>query len=214
MRRNNTVYRRASWRKIRYDFWIDDAAHGLSGVALAIRAMFEVRADVDDRQRVNGEPKPGIGWILLDTDRPMTTEMLSKIVKFPEDDVVTALSTLRDWHLVVQADSGAWGATGWAHRQGEDQFGNRRGLDRTFVYFVQAGEDGPIKIGVSNEPLSRMAEMQTCMPHTLRMLAFHPGTRAEEQSLHKRLAAFRIRGEWFHPCEEVLAALRLRNTSR
>ncbi len=47
------------------------------------------------------------------------------------------------------------------------------------------------------------------MPETLRLLAFIAGTRDDERKLHIKLAAHRIRGEWFHPHQDVLGALRI-----
>ncbi len=206
----NKVFRTHVWRKVRYDFWIGDDACGMSAAELGLRVLFEVRAGVDEKQLIHGRRVLGVGWMLRDSGKPMSASKLSSMSRFPEAEVIKALNSLRDNELVVQSDQGAWGVPGWADRQDEDPFGNRRGLEPTSVYFIQSGVDGPIKIGVSADPVARMAQMQTGMPHTLRLLAFYPGTRDDEQNLHKRLATFRIRGEWFHPSEEVFAAVRAR----
>lgn len=210
----NKVFRRMGWRKLRYDFWVDAVSSILSGTGITLRAFFEVRARLDDSQRVSGAPVPGVGWMLTDCGFYVTAEMLAALVRFPLADVEAALEVLLDNHVFVRSDGGLWGTVGWSDRQDEDIFGNRRGLDPTSIYFIQSGLDGPIKIGISSDPVFRMTQMQTGMPHTLRLLAFYPGTRVDEQKLHKQLAKFRIRGEWFQPCEEVFAAIRSRNAPR
>lgn len=73
-----------------------------------------------------------------------------------------------------------------------------------WIYFAQVGADGPIKIGVSGNPWSRVAEMQTACPWELRLLAWRPGEAPDERALHQKLAQFRMRGEWFEPSTEVL----------
>jgi Meiotically Up-regulated Gene 113 (MUG113) protein len=67
----------------------------------------------------------------------------------------------------------------------------------TFIYFIQSGEDGPIKIGLSNRPERRVPELQTGNPRELLMRHVIPGNLAVEQQLHQRFEPARIRGEWF-----------------
>lgn len=74
------------------------------------------------------------------------------------------------------------------------------------IYLVQAGEGGPVKIGVSTDVPSRIRSLQTGIPQPLILLATFPGCRSKERRLHERLARYRIRGEWFSPAPEVLAA--------
>jgi hypothetical protein len=40
------------------------------------------------------------------------------------------------------------------------------------MYFIQQGTTGPIKIGVSNNPYQRLANLQTANPYKLRLLFF------------------------------------------
>lgn len=73
------------------------------------------------------------------------------------------------------------------------------------IYFVQEGEDGPIKIGMAADPAGRLGSMQTGNPRMLyvrRVLAH--GGRIDEERFHQMFAAYRIRGEWFHPVPELL----------
>lgn len=74
----------------------------------------------------------------------------------------------------------------------------------TWVYFVQAGEDGPIKVGYSNHVEGRLASLQTAHHAPLRVLLKVPGGLALEAALHAALAPHRLRGEWFRPAPEVL----------
>jgi hypothetical protein len=67
----------------------------------------------------------------------------------------------------------------------------------TFIYFIQSGEEGPIKIGFSNRPARRAPELQTGNPRELLLRHVVPGDRAMEDQLHRRFEPARIRGEWF-----------------
>jgi hypothetical protein len=69
--------------------------------------------------------------------------------------------------------------------------------DTRFVYFIQDGENGPVKIGLSNEPDKRISKLQTGNPRELFLRHVIPGDRAVENQLHKRFEPARIRGEWF-----------------
>lgn len=69
-----------------------------------------------------------------------------------------------------------------------------------FVYFISAGEDGPVKVGRTRNPQARFGGFQTASPVPLRMLTwFRPerGALAYEGLLHKAMRAARVRGEWF-----------------
>ena len=72
------------------------------------------------------------------------------------------------------------------------------------VYFVQAGEGGPIKIGWSQDVAQRIAGLQTAQAEPLRLLGTLPGTRLDEARVHRVLDHHRLRGEWFHPHAEVI----------
>lgn len=74
------------------------------------------------------------------------------------------------------------------------------------VYFVQAGENGPIKIGYASDVAKRIGHLQTSAPDRLCVLSVMDGGEAEEKALHAELAAHRRLGEWFNPTAEVLAA--------
>lgn len=77
----------------------------------------------------------------------------------------------------------------------------------TYVYAIQAGTDGPIKLGFSKDPRRRLKALQTACALPLVMLGVREGTRAFEQELHRRFAPYHATGEWFHPHEAVLAEI-------
>lgn len=74
-----------------------------------------------------------------------------------------------------------------------------------YVYFIQEGDDGPIKIGHAKHPADRIRALQIGNPRALNLLAAFPGYVRDEIALHKQLAPHNIRSEWFTPCPEVLA---------
>lgn len=76
----------------------------------------------------------------------------------------------------------------------------------SFVYFVQAGEAGPIKIGVTHDPASRLRTLQVGNHEPLRMIGLFFGTADAEEALRRRFEAHRVRGEWFSPDEEIVRA--------
>jgi hypothetical protein len=75
-----------------------------------------------------------------------------------------------------------------------------------FVYFLQAGEAGPIKIGWALDPLARLNELQVGCPEPLRLLMTLTDEGGLEAQLHRRFARLRLRGEWFR-AEQELACL-------
>lgn len=84
------------------------------------------------------------------------------------------------------------------------QIGSTPLSDHSFVYFIQAGISGPIKIGVTGNPLQRLGQLQTGNAENLRILAIHPGTVGLERALHRYFAPYQLKNEWFDPCEELL----------
>jgi len=78
------------------------------------------------------------------------------------------------------------------------------------VYFVQSGDDGPIKIGWSRDVVRRVAELQTANAHALVLLGAVPGTMEDEAAMHARFAHLRMEAEWFRNSPEIHAFLRER----
>lgn len=65
------------------------------------------------------------------------------------------------------------------------------------VYFVQAGKDGPVKIGYAGNVKSRLEQLQCHNAEKLRVLSVIRGSKAVETDLHRKFHAYHIRGEWF-----------------
>lgn len=75
------------------------------------------------------------------------------------------------------------------------------------IYFVQVGDDGPIKIGYSTNPARRLAALQASHPEVLHLIGLTQGSQLEEDRLHEQLAQWRIRGEWYAATAAVLAEI-------
>ncbi len=75
-----------------------------------------------------------------------------------------------------------------------------------FIYFIQEGCDGAIKIGRCRcDPLVRLRELQIGNPAPLDLLAVIRDGSFTEDDLHKRFEHLRVRGEWFRPDVELYA---------
>lgn len=75
------------------------------------------------------------------------------------------------------------------------------------IYFIQSVGGGPIKIGVSDDPRRRLADLQVGSPAVLRLIGTAAGDQRREAALHRRLAEHRLHGEWFTDAPEVFAAI-------
>ena len=76
------------------------------------------------------------------------------------------------------------------------------------VYFIEPVGADRVKIGVSQDVGKRFGQLAASFPGPLVLLGKVGGGRAREKSLHRRLANFRIGGEWFHLTPGVRQALR------
>jgi hypothetical protein len=77
------------------------------------------------------------------------------------------------------------------------------------IYFIQQGHFGPIKIGYSKNPQSRIGELQTAHHARLRFLGEIEGGISDERRLHEKFAAHRIRREWFAPSQDLIDYIRM-----
>jgi hypothetical protein len=68
-----------------------------------------------------------------------------------------------------------------------------------WIYFLQFGQEGPIKIGRSYNPVARTQDLDAVSPVELVLLgAFQSrNTLKAERELHDSLRRSHIRGEWF-----------------
>lgn len=78
------------------------------------------------------------------------------------------------------------------------------------VYFLQVGNNGPVKIGCSERATAwdRFDSIQTGHYEPLRMLAILEGGRTMEKALHALFRPYRMRGEWFKPDGDFKKVLR------
>lgn len=72
-----------------------------------------------------------------------------------------------------------------------------------FVYVIQDGDDGPVKIGEAFDPRSRLGELQCGNHRPLNLRAVVLATDTTEKELHALWARSRMRGEWFGGGDEV-----------
>lgn len=65
------------------------------------------------------------------------------------------------------------------------------------VYLIRHGQTSYYKIGYSNNPYKRLADIQIHNPEEVTLTTFCPGNFALERKFHIKYAKRRIRGEWF-----------------
>jgi Meiotically up-regulated gene 113 len=71
------------------------------------------------------------------------------------------------------------------------------------IYFIRAG-NGPIKIGISKNPIRRLRALQTPNAKPLTLLGVMEGDLETERDIHRQFRNSRIRGEWFCTSPELL----------
>jgi len=81
--------------------------------------------------------------------------------------------------------------------------------DASWLYFIQANEGGPIKIGASRDPHARLEAIQANCPFRLKILTMvfcdtPYGAWHLERKLHETFASGRLHGEWFRPCVRLV----------
>jgi hypothetical protein len=67
------------------------------------------------------------------------------------------------------------------------------------VYFIQRGENGPVKIGTAKDAARRRSALQTSHIERLTIVRLYEGGREQEVALHAAMAAHRLDREWFTP---------------
>lgn len=75
--------------------------------------------------------------------------------------------------------------------------------DSGYVYAIQAGNGGPVKLGRANAPAARLADIQRMNPMPLMLLGIAHGGSAE-RNIHNRHMKKRLHGEWFALAENPL----------
>lgn len=75
-----------------------------------------------------------------------------------------------------------------------------------YTYFIQAIHGGPMKIGVSEDPVRRLAQLQTGCPYRLQIIGTIEGDC--EAELHDSFSETNCHGEFFAPSRELLELIR------
>ena len=73
-----------------------------------------------------------------------------------------------------------------------------------YIYFIQQGDAGPVKIGHTNNLSQRVCYMQTGNPEKLHLrISVGPMTKLmaarTEKDFHRHFANQSVRGEWYKP---------------
>ena len=76
------------------------------------------------------------------------------------------------------------------------------------IYFIQQGNEGPIKIGISWEVKKRLKDLSVASPFEPIILAVIAGDRGKERKLHRKFKKEHMRGEWFKPSERLMEFIR------
>lgn len=74
-----------------------------------------------------------------------------------------------------------------------------------YIYFARQG--AAIKIGRAVNIVNRLAQLNVGATEPIEMLAVVPAHQSVETLLHRHFKPMRIRGEWFQPHPELLAAI-------
>jgi hypothetical protein len=76
------------------------------------------------------------------------------------------------------------------------------------VYFIKpVGLDGPIKIGCSSWPDTRLIDLAAWSPFPLELIGAVPGTYQDESFLHRCFSDIHSHREWFHSTPNLRAAI-------
>lgn len=66
-----------------------------------------------------------------------------------------------------------------------------------YVYLIADQSGARVKVGMSSDPVKRLASIQTGNPDTLTLASAVRGGRALEAMIHDHLSDYRLSGEWF-----------------
>ena len=73
-----------------------------------------------------------------------------------------------------------------------------------YIYFIQDGEGGNIKIGFSGNPNERIKQLQTGNGKVFIPLLIQEGNEKNEDSYHEMFKEHHLHGEWFKPHDSIL----------
>lgn len=75
------------------------------------------------------------------------------------------------------------------------------------VYFIQQGNDGPIKIGIALDIQKRLYGLRQdrhCRDDLKLLGVIQDADYSQERQLHRRFKNIRLEGEWFSPTPELI----------
>jgi uncharacterized protein (UPF0335 family) len=75
------------------------------------------------------------------------------------------------------------------------------------VYFIAFRDVGRVKIGVSSDVASRIADIEKNVGEECEIIAIVPGNRQAEMHAHDHHKAWRVSGEWYRLCDDLLASI-------
>jgi hypothetical protein len=78
---------------------------------------------------------------------------------------------------------------------------------QSYIYIIHCKDLNTIKIGYSDNPFARLAQLQVGNSSELSILSIFKGGREEEEFLHKKFASNKVRGEWFTLDESLVEDL-------
>jgi len=77
------------------------------------------------------------------------------------------------------------------------------------IYFIQAGAEGPIKIGITRSLHERFHSLRCANYEKLNIIGvLYDSNFNKERELHKRFSFANIQGEWFTPHSELIEYIR------
>jgi hypothetical protein len=115
---------------------------------------------------------------------------------------------VRSMLRVDEQEFGRWASrrAGMHAKPGPKQF-NRPSGRGGWIYFIQCGDDGPIKVGFALDAEKRLGQLQVGNHHDLRIVAKIASERFRHESeIQHELRDAHIRGEWYE-ADAVVALL-------
>lgn len=71
---------------------------------------------------------------------------------------------------------------------------------KSFVYFIQLGINGPIKIGYTENLVKRLTSIQSNTPFCkINVISSIAGNKEVEKYFHEKYKEYKLQGEWFVP---------------
>lgn len=124
-------------------------------------------------------------------------------------DVKKAKRTKAKKAVAVEISARLYETPNGARHFGESVVEGGLGTFLTWVYLMGSGGEGPIKIGLSDDPARRLIGLQTGQAEELHLLCALSGDADTEKFLHGVFAPDHLRGEWFKRSPQLLEFARV-----